>query len=268
MDVRMVELTVNRKFGAFDFLHCFDDGAELSSSINYICRSNFGLAGPAFLEKLVAQPELNVVQRHHDILTSFNAEAGAQGRVASLFSLIALGGELASEFGLTGWPAGSAINAAKLMFQEWCHTQPTGNPEASSILEAVRNFIERHGSGRFEKRNNEDGRLAIRERAGWFEDTKKGRMYFFSTSGMKEALEGFDFRRGLDILETAGWLKCRDQHNPTYGKQMKIQNANHRVFCIEVGDTPNDPAPPKTRLTDPGNGITPPAATKCVICLH
>ena len=46
----------------------------------------------------------------------------------------------------------------------------------------------------------------IRERAGWWEEVGNSRVYLFTADGMREALKGFDFKRGLDVLQEAGAL--------------------------------------------------------------
>lgn len=249
MDVRMVELPANRQHGAFDNLHGLSSGAALSNAINDACFKLFGTAGPAFLQNLIDDASLDAPAMHKAIVDSFDAEPGAQQRVASLFALVALGGELATSYGITGWQSGMAIDAAKLLFNEWRKHRPSGNQEAPAMLEAVRDFIDRHGGARFENRDHDDGNNIIRDRAGWFEDTDKGRVYLFTNGGMKEALAGFDLRRGLDVLDAAGWLTGRDKANPAWGKQIKIHGANHRVFSVFLSDMAKSPVTAVTYVT-------------------
>jgi hypothetical protein len=44
---------------------------------------------------------------------------GQEKRAAARFALIALAGELATEYGITGWPEGAAIEAAAAGFEAW-----------------------------------------------------------------------------------------------------------------------------------------------------
>lgn len=234
MDVRMVEMTAARRYGAFDNLHGFNDGAALANAINDACGKCYGVAGPAFLQNLINDTARNIDARHKEILKGFEAEAGAQGRVAALFALVALGGELATEYGLTGWQTGTAIDAAKTLFNEWRKHRPSGSQEAPAMLEAVQTFIDKHGGSRFENRNGDalQNTPIIRERAGWYEDTAEGRVYHFTKSGLKEALDGFDFGRGVEALEAAGWLSGKDKEYLASGKQMWIGGGNYRIFSI------------------------------------
>ena len=239
MDVRMVEMTAARRYGAFDDLHGFNEGAALANAINDACGKCYGVAGPAFLQNLINDTARNIDARHKEILKGFEAEAGAQGRVAALFALVALGGELATEYGLTGWQAGTAIDAAKTLFNEWRKHRPSGSQEAPAMLEAVQTFIDKHGGSRFENRNGDASQNTpiIRDRAGWYEDTEKGLIYHFTKSGLKEALDGFDFGRGVEALEAAGWLLGKDKSYPQRGKQKKIGGNNYRVFSVSPQDS-------------------------------
>jgi len=47
----------------------------------------------------------------------------------------------------------------------------------------------------------------VRDRSGWWDDRPEGRIYLFNADGMREALKGFDFKRGLDLLQEAGVIE-------------------------------------------------------------
>jgi putative DNA primase/helicase len=79
----------------------------------------------------------------------------------------------------------------------------TGNDEPKKILQAVADFIARHGDSRFSNVDR-DGEIPVHNRAGWFRDRDMGREYLFSSTGMKDALTGFDFKRALDALQVQG----------------------------------------------------------------
>ena len=83
-----------------------------------------------------------------------NAPADAAGqvlRVAQRFGLVAVAGELATHYGLTGWPEGEATLAASRCFNVWLDSfGGTGNREDRALLAQVRGFFETHGASRFE----------------------------------------------------------------------------------------------------------------------
>ena len=69
------------------------------------------------------------------------------------FALVAAAGELATQFGLTGWQRGESFQAAQKCFHSWQETFGSdGNREDRSIMAQVRAFFESHGSSRFEDR--------------------------------------------------------------------------------------------------------------------
>ncbi len=119
-----------------------------------------------------------------------------------------MAGELATEYGLTGWPEGDALKAAGIGFRLWLNERGHGNDEQRQIIEQVSDFIDRHGDARFSDGNTppSDRGPVVRDRAGWWKDTGDRRTYLFTSGGMREALEGFDFSCGLDVLQAAGML--------------------------------------------------------------
>ena len=122
---------------------------------------------------------------------------------AAARALLALAGEAATEYGITGWPEGAAIEAAAVGFKSWRSTRGKGNDERRQILERLAGFLERHGDSRFSDWAA-DGSM-VRDRAGWWKpDDQGGRLYLFTADGLREALKGFDFNRALDVLEQAG----------------------------------------------------------------
>ncbi len=73
--------------------------------------------------------------------------AGEVRRAADRFALIAAAGELATQWGLTGWQAGESIEAANRCFTEWIDGRGTlGNSDVEAGIRQVRAFIGAHGT--------------------------------------------------------------------------------------------------------------------------
>ena len=94
-------------------------------------------------------------------------------------------------------------------------------------MEAVAEFIEKHGDSRFtDQQSIED--TPTRERAGWWKNSYDGRVYLFTASGLREALKGHDFKRALDVLQKAKVLAVpenkgeRAQFARIGGRAMKL----------------------------------------------
>ncbi|MEF8713556.1 MAG: DUF927 domain-containing protein [Accumulibacter sp.] len=206
--VRLLDIPTARQHGCFDVLHDHASGAALSDAIKRAAVTHYGRPGRAFLERLT-HDQRDFAARLEILkgLPDFNRQdfEGQDKRAAGRFALLALAGELATEYGLTGWPEGEAVKAAVIGFNAWRSLRGRGNDERRQILQRVSDFIERHGDGRF---SDADGtrESQTRDRAGWWRDTPDGRLYLFTTEGMNDALKGFDFRRALDELEACGVL--------------------------------------------------------------
>ncbi|AAZ98772.1 conserved hypothetical protein [Thiobacillus denitrificans ATCC 25259] len=206
--VRLLDVPAARVYGAWDTLHDLPSGTAFSDAIKRAAVTHHGHAGRAFLERLTRDDQdfCALLERFKGLM-EFSAEGGEgqDKRAAGRFALLALAGEVATDYGITGWSEGEAIKAASEGFRLWRAARGRGNDERRQILDRVSGFIERHGDGRFSDAEN-SGETPIRDRAGWWRDTPEGREYLFTADGMREALKGFDFARALDALQVSGAL--------------------------------------------------------------
>ncbi len=208
-EVRLVNVSAARRFGAFDELHEFQSGPAFSDAIRKGAVTHYGHAGRAFLEKLTRdQRNFCEFLEGFKAMPEFSAKdgQGQEKRVAGRFALVAMAGELATEYGLTGWPEGAAIEAAAVGFNSWRFQRGRGNNERQQIVEQLSGFIERNGDSRFSDADKENDDIMRINRAGWWRDDPGGRVYLFHKDGLREALKGFDFKRALDELQEVGAL--------------------------------------------------------------
>ena len=206
--VRLLDIAAARTFGAWDNLHDLPSGTAFSDAIKRASVTHHGHAGRAFLEKLTRDNRdfCALLERIKDLpILSADGGEGQDKRAAGRFALLALAGEVATEYGITGWPEGEAIKAAAEGFKVWRAMRGKGNDERRQILEKVSGFIERHGSGRFSDADA-TSEAPLRDRAGWWKEASDSREYLFTAEGMREALKGYDFNRALDVLQEAGAL--------------------------------------------------------------
>ena len=206
--VRLLDIPAARAYGAWDTLHGAPSAAAFSDAIKRTAAAHHGLVGRGFLEKLTHDTsDFCAMLEEVKALPMFAAEGGEgqDKRAAGRFALIGLSGELATEYGLTGWQEGEAINAAALAFNLWRSVRGKGNNERRQIAERLADFLERHGDGRFSDADA-TGEAQIRERAGWWRDTHEGREYLLTAEAMREAAKGFDLKRALDVLQELGAL--------------------------------------------------------------
>jgi putative DNA primase/helicase len=230
--VRLLDIPVARRFGAFDDLHGLPSGAAFADAIRRAAVAHHGHAGRAFLEKLTRDGrDFCELLERFKALPEFSADGGEgqDKRTAGRFALLALAGEVTTDYGITGWPEGAAIEAAAEGFNAWRSTRGRGNNERRQILERVSGFIERHGDSRFSNANANASDDAMRiNRAGWWHEESGGRVYLFNAEGLREALKGFDFRRALDTLQEAGALPKADAS----GERAKAQRIDGRLVRL------------------------------------
>ena len=231
--VRLLDIPVQRTYGAWDNLHSHASGHAMSDAIKRAAASHYGHAGRAFLERLT---------RHHDdsfsdelaqllALPEFAANGDGQvQRAATRFALLALAGELATGYGVTGWEAGAATATADDLFKAWKQQRgSTGaNMEQAQIKAAVLGFIEQQGDRRFQDMGKPDA--TVHNRAGW-RDSSGGVRYLFTASGMKEAIKGFDLTRAADVLIKCGALPARGADGKPM-RLMRIDGETVRVYPI------------------------------------
>ena len=237
--VRLLDVPAQRAHGAWDALHQHPSGTAFSDAIKRAAVTDYGHAGRAFLQKLT---------RDHDgsfseVLDAIKAlpelqgvgEEGQYKRVAARFAVLALAGELATSYGVTGWPEGEAIRAAAVGFAAWQSLRGAGqgNSERVQIMERIIGFIERHGDSRFsDADSNDDQRSAmVRDRAGWWRTGDGGRMYLFNADGLREALTGFDFSRALDALQQAGAIEAPGADGKRV-KSMRIRGQSMKLYVV------------------------------------
>jgi putative DNA primase/helicase len=258
--VRMIDLPADRKHGCWDELHGFADGGAFANAIKKAAATHYGVAARAYLERLTHDdrdlcPMLEAIRA----LPAFNPEdAEGQGRrVAARFAVIALAGELATEYGLTGWEKGAATKAAAMGVSLWLGQRGKGNGERRQIFDQVRDFIDRHGSTRFAPLNPEpvfqnlndpapgpanhlvSGGGKTIERAGWYEDVEGDREYLATPDGMREILNGLDFNRALEVLEGVGAIPPKDAQGKR-AHRVRVDGTRRRLYRIRPDNLPED----------------------------
>lgn len=241
--VRLLDIPAARRFGAWDELHGLPNGAAFADALRRAAVAHHGHAGRAFLEKLThdGRDFCELLERLKALpIFAGDGGEGQDKRTAGRFALVALAGEVATEYGITGWPEGAAIEAAAEGFKAWRSSRGRGNDERRQILECVSSFIERHGDSRFSNADGSNSDDVIRiNRAGWWRGDGGGRVYLFNADGMREALKGFDFKLALDVLQEAGALPNADASGER-AKAQRIDGRLVRLYSIQADNLGGD----------------------------
>lgn len=149
-EVRLIGIpAVSRdaQYGVFEDIHDLPNGAEFSKYLCLAAGSNYGTPFKAYIAKIA--PNIDTVRAQwdkflydRDWFISVDSD-GQVRRAKHRFLLVAFAGELATEYGITGWNIGDAINAAKNCFHEWIENRGgTESREKKRILDQVKKFFD------------------------------------------------------------------------------------------------------------------------------
>jgi len=171
--------------------------------------------------------------------------------VARRCALVALAGELATEWGVLPWEDGEATTAAETILNWWVNRRGgVGSTEESQHVKAVRSYLSEFGASRFVAldRGVENGTLKhwierhpdrpIISRSGWRRTCSEtdGDEYLLDKDGWQKmcALSGADPTEVAKTLLAAGHLAAGDGKNLT--KVTRLPNMG-RVRCYVVHPT-------------------------------
>ena len=216
--------------GIFEDLHGHESGGALSQHLTRAAETTFGTAGRAWLVHLSDSTEglsRLVRQRIETAEAAIVPEiaSGQVQRVGRRFALLAVAGELATEAGITGWPAGAALQAVKRCFDAWTAARPggVGLSEDVQILRQVRGWFATFGEMNFKRWGvtDSDHAPAVPMMAGWRKpimgdernaegsliEIEVGRVWFVLADRFRaDVCKGFPPGRVLQVLKARDLL--------------------------------------------------------------
>ncbi len=231
-----IEADAGNGLGVFDDTHGMD-GAKLSNIIKGNAAKYHGTAGIEWLTYLVENRQSldlkAAIKPFCDDTLPLNATSQHK-RVCDYFGLVAIAGELATAQGFTGWGDGETWQACKRIFNEWLEGFGKGNKEATDAVQAVKDFILKHGASRFEHTDGEPHRTII-NRVGWFKQNEGGDgfVYYLTDAGFNDMTNGHNKKVAISALINAGILipaKDSDKQKP----RIKAIGKTERVYEIRV----------------------------------
>lgn len=213
--VRLIDIPVCRSdHGIFEDLHGFADGAVLSDALKAATDKQHGTPILKFLQCL-ADDRRDMRAAFSEVRAKFQTGGGLSPRVADRFATVALAGELASQYGVTGWPAGTATAASIQLFNEWqAHRQETDSPR--QILQHFMNQMA-VAQSHFVRENTPQQRDVPRDLYGCIE----GQTAYCIPSRLSEMIKPFDNARLIQAAETMGVL--------VWNKAGKKKVVSHRI---------------------------------------
>lgn len=223
-ELRLAEIPADAGagFGIFENLHGSINGNEFSKLITQACRSNYGHPFIEFLKKLVtnldgARDNIQLGLKAFEKAHIPSDSSGQVFRVGARFALVGVAGELATNWGITGWRSGEAMSAAAKCFSAWIKNRGgSGNAEERSMMRQVREFLERHGEARFadwgRPVSDDDHAPRVINKAGWRKHDGAGEeakvdFFIYPEVFRNEVCKGFDAKAVAALLSNKGFLR-------------------------------------------------------------
>jgi uncharacterized protein (DUF927 family) len=230
--------------GAFETLHDQPSAAALALAVKDAAIRCHGAVGVAWLRCIVAD-RATLPDDMADGIKKFVAEVAPKGaagqvlRVARRFALVAIAGELATLYGLTGWSKGEAFSAAHKCFRAWLEMfGGIGNREERDMLIQVRAFFETHGASRFEDLAAIHDQRII-NRAGFYRTTADGGREFLvlPEAFRRELCQGFSEKAVKAALIESGMLIVAKDGKPSQNVRLPgLGSPKVYVIRYESGD--------------------------------
>jgi uncharacterized protein (DUF927 family) len=162
---------------------------------------------------------------------------GQDDRVFKFFFTIGFAGELATRYGITGWPASEALTAAITEFKRWIeHKGGYGNQEEKMMLHALRCLFQKHQYSRFlpiNEYNDTDESKTMHELIGYRKSTRDSTTFYAYPERLREALKReltADIDDVLKLADGLGMLERTDDKHFT--KVVRIKNKNVRMVVF------------------------------------
>lgn len=230
MEIRMLAIPADagKGHGLFEHLHGFAGGAALSDALQARVGKYYGTPLVAFLQALCEPGKLRaytaMLRRTLERFTGKALPGNASGqahRAAARFGLAAAAGELATALGVTGWPDGTATEAANACLAAWLAERGgAGNLEGDAIVQRLRLVVERYGESRFTRwdaiaAKTDDHAPRTGDRLGFRRTMEHGAgdllyttvtYYFLATAWREEVFKGMNLRNVNRELITRGIL--------------------------------------------------------------
>ena len=248
MEVRVIDLRADAGagLGLFEDLHGAADAATFAQAQRAASGRYFGTAARAFLRHVAAdldavRLELGELRR---AFTQAALPAGADGqvrRVADRFALVAAAGDLASAWGVTGWPVGASGKAALRCFADWLKERGgAGSGEEAQARRAIGEAIETYGAARFQKWHANADRAVYSPRWGFVkthaegDETLEAFQFYILAPALKEILKGLDYRGVVKLLTGSGIVPQGPEGKPNAVFHVPNAGEKYRLYQIDL----------------------------------
>ena len=226
--VRVLDIpAVISEHGVFDCLpEGFKSGAEFSNYLKEQSTRYYGTCLIAFLEELtkpqnIAKIPEKLKQVKEKLIEGLPQKIqGQTERAINRFALAACAGELATEWGLTGWQPDEAITSSRKCLDAWLAERGgVENKEGAKLLQQVRAFFGAHGNSRFIDTKNQE--VIIHKCAGFKELENDEWVYYVYPHAFEEIHKGFTKKFAIQILKEVNWIDTATNGEACQQKRIK-----------------------------------------------
>lgn len=239
--VRMIDIPVKGAFGAFDTLHEHATADAFVKALEASLVNAAGGAGALFVKGILhfsaahmdAHVNTQVTEQAAAMQDALGIVAGDTKtteirRVIDAFALIAVAGELASQWEITGWPEGAATAAVQEIAKRWLGDRGNMPYDQINVLESVRDYLQQ----------NQDRFMTIAEATNTEHDTANTPGYqddtyiylHASTFALSHGKATSD--TAVTYLQDANYLHAGGERNSQQYRLPKINGKRSRAYRI------------------------------------
>jgi putative DNA primase/helicase len=239
--IRLINLDADagHGLGVFENLHGLPSADDFARSLKRNALPYYGTPFRDFVGTLVSKREWT-----RKILFSFQEKfrrhyvpANASGevrRAADRFALVAVAGELATRWAITGWNRREALLAAGRCFREWSAKHgKSGSADLEAAIGRIRYLLE-SGESRFRLVGSDPrSQTDVRDRAGFIRTDRRGeeREFLILPQVFQEACDGVSPQAVARELERRNHLRRTAPHFTLKERIPGFANST-RVFCV------------------------------------
>lgn len=229
--VRLPDIQAEARYGIFDTLHGFADGAKLSEHIRQATAKQRGTAGRALIRQILKDGKEAAAQAveasRARFLETLPPMEGQARRIARRFALLVAVLEYAAP--ITGMRQGAGEAGVRQCFNEWLEENGTGNREDRRIIEQVIAFMDVNAlSMRFSDWNSQ---TVNRDHAGYRKQEGSIDEYWIIPVVFEnEVCKGYSPRKVCEVLHSHEWLKKAD--NGRWQHQRKRNGVASRFYVL------------------------------------
>jgi len=223
------------KHSLFDCLNGHASGADLAQHLNASANRYHGTAGEAFLQQVAnkyGQLEGDIPAAVKAFVRQVTPE-GASGqaeRAAAHFGLLAVAGELATHYGITGWQQGEATDAIATCFAAWLEGFGTGNREQQQALNDMRTFLMANAHCTFIEWGTRPLHGVHNQVGHWQEAADGDRHFIIHTEQFSRICKGHSPNNALKALEASGILIRDKKSDLSHAK--KLGGKTQRFYLL------------------------------------